>query len=574
MPKKVHECVARLLADPKFNPTVGQGKSSKTKEEAAWAICNSRSEKDECLICEIEDMTLFTEALESIMKELNVKKSLTEESYLLEGITFTQFKETISTEDLSKINKFTVKPIESKDITVYTALLIDDKITRNNTLYNKDFQSMLLSLPAGEGNFIGSPILFGEAKDHQHAASAQVGRIFDAWQVIDKDKHYGVMAKIYVLNETNEDLISKINSGVLKEMSISTKVELPVCSICGQSILTCDHTIGINGCYVTMSGKGFVAEASFVAVPGSNSAKILTANDMKNFLRLENLEATLAPIIAAGVSSLPTIEYINEAIASGTVRKESMDALTTEISSMKESYMKINLSLEELTAKFKESETVVFPFDMLSALKGLKDNFESNKEFVIKTMSKYNLPITDFRTDTLPDLIQGLKGENTNLYVKILFDNIEALGINLSKIETFLKVVPMPTNASYAGDINDLVNVVRFLNKKIDSIQTRILKLQGKFDLELEQRNQLINETIKFGILSGKFNFTEKNLSSKFFENFTTEEIVTLKDKFFVESGKMFTPVIESIPVTEAEPKNVEKASLKEIATQILNGGK
>jgi len=96
-----------------------------------------------------------------------VNEQIVNANYILEGITIQSFKEAIAQADLDKVNKLTVKPVEAKDITVYTALLIDDKITRNSTQYNKDFQSMLLSLPVGEGNFIGTPVLFGESEDHR-----------------------------------------------------------------------------------------------------------------------------------------------------------------------------------------------------------------------------------------------------------------------------------------------------------------------------------------------------------------------------------------------------------------------
>ena len=611
--KNVESCIKRLMASSTFKKTISSdknlkravGKDSSISRDLALAACTARSllspvtkavsgvkafargfipglpklSAGECMICDIEDNTVFEEALEQIMKEesftqlmkeKSVLKNVEEESYTLEGIAFDIFKETISDEDLEKINKFAVKPIESKDVVVYTALLIDDKVTRNNTQYNKDFQSMLLSLPPGEGNFIGAPILFGDSQDHQHAANAQVGRIFDAYQVIDKEKHFGVMAKIYLLKETNEDLITKIDSGVLKEMSISTKVELPLCSLCGQSIRTCDHAVGVNGCHVIMSGKGFVAEASFVAVPGSNAAKILNDDETKNFLRLENLKDLVAPMIAESITGIPVIP------------KETIDGINEQLLMVTANYDNMIINLDKLNAtldemKAKNEQTTVYPFDILSALLGLKKDIDEGKKFVISTLAKYDIPAAEFRVDVIPDLTQGLRGEDSGLIVKILYDNTVVLGINLSKIEAHLKVVPTPTNPTFTGDVNDLVATVRFMNDSVDIIKTRIYKLQGKFDLELEQRNALIQETIKFGILSGKFDFNEKNLSLKFFEEFSTEEIVTLKEKFFTEGSKLFTPeiVVEPEPPKETEDgKKVDKpASLRETAKKILNGG-
>lgn len=561
MPKSVEACVRKLLNDPKFNPDITKGKANKSKEEIAWAICNSKYKKENttCSVCEIDNDELFNEAVKEIMKSISEEKPVNE-SYTLDGISFT-FNEGVSDDDLAKINKFTVKPVESKDVVVYTALLIDDKITRNHTQYNKDFQSMLLSLPAGEGNFIGSPILFGENKDHQHTASSQVGRIFDAWQVVSKEKNYGVMAKIYLLKETNEDLINKINSGVLKEMSISTKVEMPLCSICRQNVSVCDHTPGQNGCHIIMSGKGFVAEASFVAVPGSNSAKILSEDETKNFLRLENLKDLVGPMITEEMTSV---------LPSG-----SLEGLNDKILLLTENYDKMLVSLQGIEKLVKESETTVFPLDIASAIKDLVADLATSKEFVIKALAKFNLPAAEFGSDAIPDLEQGLKGANVNTIIKLIYDNVEVLGINLSKIEKHLKAVPEPTNPTYQGDINDLVNVARFMIKKMDNIKTRIYKIQGRFDLELEERTKLISETIKFGILSGKFNFSEKNLSEKFFEQFTTEEIIILKEKFFAEGSKIYTRETIELPEIKDENKNKEEvkpASLKEIAKKILGG--
>ena len=233
------------------------------------------------------------------------------------------------------------------------------------------------------------------------------------------------------------------------------------------------------------------------------------------------------------------------------------------------------ISLDDIHKKFKESETTVFPFDMATAIKDLAADLDTTKEFVIKTLAKFNLPAAEFDPTTIPDLAQGLKGEDVNKIVKTLYDNIEALGINLSKIEKHLKAVPEPTNPTYQGDINDMVNVLRFMTKKMDNIKTRIYKIQGKFDLELEQRSGIIKEAIKFGILCGKFNFSEKNLSEKFFDNFTTDEVVTLKEKFFAEGSKIYTPEVIDTPEPKDENKNKEEvkpASPREIAKKITGG--
>lgn len=485
------------------------------------------------------------------------------DSYILEDVSNVEFKESIAQEDIDKINKFTVNPVESKDIKVYTALLIDDKMTRNNTVYNKEFQSMLLSLPVGEGNFIGAPILFGDTKDHQHAANAQVGRIFEAEQVVDKEGHYGVMAKLYVLvSNENEDLIKKIDSGILKEMSISTKVELPICSLCGQDIRSCDHTIGQNGCYVVMSGTGFVAETSFVAVPGSNVAKILNDDDIKNFLRLENFEEMVMPLINESI----------QAQASGVVGQT--ESFKEQLSVIAANYDELKEIISNLSAKYdaKEAEVISYKIDILSTLTDLKEDIDKSKGFVITNLSKYSLTTLEFRSDMVPDLTQGLKGEDISMIFKLFYDNLEIMGINLSTLEEHLKVTPANTNLSYTGDLLNIPLLARFLVKKNDDIKVRIFKLKGKFDLELQERNNLIQEAIKYGMLTDKFAFKNKELSEKFFEKFSTEEIITLKDEFFAEGSKIFiNKEIKKPEVKEEKTKNVKTLTAREIANKILN---
>jgi len=291
MPKQVDKCVKKLLADPNFKAF-----GNMTRHQSAWSVCMSRhKEGDEsCFICEIEDEELFKEAMEKIMKDMpQLTKNDLELNDYTENIDVEEklAGSNASDEDLEKINKLSVKPVTKEEVAVYSALLIDDQVTRNATQYPREFQKTLLSLPVGEGNFIGAPFLFGDIKDHQDTASSQVGRIFDAWQVADEKGHYGVMGKIYILrSKDNKETIQKIDSGVLKEISISTKVEMPICSLCKQDIRACGHEKGVDGCYVMMTGTGFCGEVSLVAIPGSTKAKILNEDALKGYAKAESVE--------------------------------------------------------------------------------------------------------------------------------------------------------------------------------------------------------------------------------------------------------------------------------------------
>ncbi len=263
-PKNIDECVKKLLMDPDFKPIAG-----KSKTDSAYIVCKRHTKILEPTKNELE-LNNYVEVI-AVNEKLNLEK--------------------ITNEDLDKINKLTVKSVSKEDVVIYPALLIDDQTTRNATKYPKEFQKTILSLPVGEGNFIGAPFLLGDEKDHQDTAASQLGRIFDAWQVIDKEGHHGTMGKIYILKtKENVETIKKIDSGVLKEVSIATKVELPICSLCNQDIRTCKHVKGQEGCYVTMTGAGFCGEVSLVAIPGSTKAKILNDDAFAGYVKTESME--------------------------------------------------------------------------------------------------------------------------------------------------------------------------------------------------------------------------------------------------------------------------------------------
>lgn len=707
MSKKVEDCVKKLMSDPDFKPLKGR-----TKEESAWAVCQSQYKKSkdkdkECCICDIKDMVTFKEAVEQIREKLNSdlkpsKNDLELESYSEKHDI--KINDKISKEDLDKINKFTVKPVNDEDVRIYEALLIDDQVTRNATQYPAEFQKMLLSLPHGEGNFIGATFLLGDTEDHQETASAQIGRIFDAWQVTDEKGNYGVMGKIYLLKDGNDETIKKIDTGVLKEVSIATKVEMPMCSLCNQDIRVCGHQKGENGCYITMTGKGFCGEVSLVAVPGSSQAKILNESTIQNYARIESIEELqeentklqkqlvsvnekldklsklfeeislapitlgkqLAPLAIGAVKAAPkAVSFLKKIMQSGVAKMfgrafakkistplgvaaggillsglgtavniaskianvgakalskslkkskkfkflkgfklsaemtdvEKEELVNTEIKfdDMDEAILKeVNLLPEGVTSleEMSEDQIATYELELQETISQLEtmikdiENVPSDKviklnendgtyqvaeqeqptvdeikhnikiastlndinvkiakanEKIVKYGAKYIAPVSSIASDPIPKMDEGLKDEDANFVVSVFYRNVNTLANNLKSIEAILNM-PEVTYPDYDGELTEIAKATSYIHGKIENILNRIYQLQGRFNLESKQKEELIKETLRLGVLANTIKIDKKEDVKTMLDNMSYEQIKKLSESFYDESTKIYGP--------------------------------
>ena len=563
MPKKVEECVKKVLANKDFKPFKG-----KTKEESAWAICQAQYKKDkekECFVCEIDNEELFHEAVEKVIKDLNVP-NLTKSNTELENYTEnSEIKESqIAKEDLEKINKFALKPVKQSDVSIYTALLIDDRVTRNATQYSQEFQKMLLSLPVGEGNFVGSTFLLGQDSDHQEVAASQIGRVFDAWQVTDEGGHVGVMGKIYILKEGNEETITKIDSGVLKEVSIATKVELPICSICNQDIRECEHIKGQDGCYVKMSGKGFVGEVSLVAIPGSSQAKILKDEDKDKYIPMEAIENIIKEMHDMKQTLDKTNEKVNLITEVGSIAPSGHHSLSDLISEKIKEQFDAHF---EADGTFKVAPQVDNAPDnkqvniMVSeVLRKVSVDTEKANEKITKYAARYGLNTVEMPADPTPEFNQGMKSGDAYAATTILMKRVEILDANLAVIEGFIRFNVDRKNVTYAGgtDETQIEPMTRYLNEKISDILVRIYQMEGRFSLESEEKAALIEENTWLGVMADVIKIDNKEDMKKLFENMSLDQLKKTKASFTEKNAQLYgeNKVIKEEKVDEPKAKS------------------
>lgn len=179
---------------------------------------------------------------------------------------------------LEKINKFTRRPFTEDEIYAFSVILCDNDIDRDYESFSDD---ALVTLAK---SFIGKTGIF----DHNPTTSNQNARIFDTEIVTDDSRktktgkpYKYLKANAYMVRTAdNETLISEIDGGIKKEVSISCSASSRKCSICG-----CDKAL--NGCahikgklynnkisYTILDDITDTYEWSFVAVPAQVNAGV------------------------------------------------------------------------------------------------------------------------------------------------------------------------------------------------------------------------------------------------------------------------------------------------------------
>lgn len=181
-------------------------------------------------------------------------------------------------EALSLISRFARKTPDAKDIYTFSVILCDNEIDRDNERFSVE------SLETLKNMFVGVTGIF----DHSMKSSDQTARIYKTEIVRDESKitlagevYTCLKAWCYMLRtEKNSQLISEIDGGIKKEVSISCSVSGKICSVCGKDIRSreCTHTVGEKSgdkvCHLVLTNPTDAYEWSFVAVPAQRNAGV------------------------------------------------------------------------------------------------------------------------------------------------------------------------------------------------------------------------------------------------------------------------------------------------------------
>lgn len=195
---------------------------------------------------------------------------------------------------LEKINKFTRRKLSLEEVYVFSIILCDNDIDRDNECFTIETLRKLSNM------FIGKTGIF----DHNPKGVNQNSRIFNTEVLINESKftrngevyHY-IKADAYMLKtKSNQDLILEIDGGIKKEVSIGCSIGKITCSICGKDLKKdfCNHKLGQvydnKICYKVLENPLDAYEWSFVAIPSQVNAGVIKNYKLKDIVPFLNGE--------------------------------------------------------------------------------------------------------------------------------------------------------------------------------------------------------------------------------------------------------------------------------------------
>lgn len=180
--------------------------------------------------------------------------------------------------DIELINQFTRTPFEPEMLYTFSVALCNNDIDRDYEKFSIGTLNQLKDM------FIGRTGIF----DHSMKSANQKARIYDTYiekidgkKTADNEDFYQLKAKAYMVkSDENLPLITEIEAGIKKEVSISCSVERSICSVCGRDKRQggCEHISGreYNGkkAYTILDTASDAYEFSFVAVPAQREAGV------------------------------------------------------------------------------------------------------------------------------------------------------------------------------------------------------------------------------------------------------------------------------------------------------------
>lgn len=192
------------------------------------------------------------------------------------GATVRQERVVASDDDMAAVNEQTLNTITAKDVAIFRMDLCNDQIDRHISRF-----------PVDELRTISDELIVGKPLMELHdmpgmfsRGSQPIGKFFRSQIVKDGDT-ISVRPDVFLLRGHGEDdIIAKIEAGILAGTSISFALDRPECSTCGCDIRDCAHLPGeeIDGelCHVILKEVTEVFEGSIVPL-GSQGTEFVEA---------------------------------------------------------------------------------------------------------------------------------------------------------------------------------------------------------------------------------------------------------------------------------------------------------
>lgn len=199
-------------------------------------------------------------------------------------------KMAVTDTEMEKINRFAIEPLTAEDVFIFKVAVCDNEVDRDFEVFPRESLEKMAAL------FVGKTII----KDHSAQADHQVARIYST-EVADGhgttkngESYAQLVASCYMVRtDGNKDLITEIQSGIKKEVSVGCSIKKAVCSICGMDNRQgyCKHFHGreYDGqlCYFKLEEPSDAYEVSFVAVPAQPAAGVIKSYTGEDFTEPE-----------------------------------------------------------------------------------------------------------------------------------------------------------------------------------------------------------------------------------------------------------------------------------------------
>ncbi|WP_099204675.1 hypothetical protein [Scatolibacter rhodanostii] len=175
--------------------------------------------------------------------------------------------------DMERINAFTRRKFAESEVYSFSLVLCDNEVDRDFDRFS------LAALQQMQALFVGKTCIF----DHERKSANQTARIFHTEiQTESRQTEWGepytkLVARAYLpITEKSKDMVTAIESGILKEVSVSCAVKSSRCSVCEKN--TCSHRKGESYqgklCHQIFEEITDAYECSFVAVPAQRAAGV------------------------------------------------------------------------------------------------------------------------------------------------------------------------------------------------------------------------------------------------------------------------------------------------------------
>lgn len=210
-------------------------------------------------------------------------------------------------DDLALINSFTRRELTGDEVYTFSLMLCDNEADRDGERFAVESLFKLAEL------FVGKAGVY----DHKPSAEKQLARIYKTWVEAEDgaktsfgEQYFKLMAKAYIpRTEGSEDIIARIDSGILKEVSVSCSVAGTMCSVCGEDISLCSHRRGAEYggevCCGILLDPTDAYEWSFVAVPAQRNAGVVKGFSKGEIITDNGIEGLRAAI---GTGTLKAFE--------------------------------------------------------------------------------------------------------------------------------------------------------------------------------------------------------------------------------------------------------------------------